>query len=111
MMARFELRSATNGRVVFSLKACNGAVILTSEPLAGKTAAKEGITAVRDSAVVDARYDRRIANNGHHFFLLRSAGGQVLATSERYFSAHALEDGVATVRRSAPDALIQDLTV
>ena len=110
MAARFELKKGANGQLVFNLKAGNDEVILTSETYVAKAAAKESIAAVRVNAPFDARYDRRITNNGQHYFVLKAQSGRALGTSVHYFSAHATEDGIAAVKRVAPDASLEDLT-
>lgn len=110
MAAKFELKKAMNGQVMFNLKAGNGEVILTSETYVAKAAAKDGIAAVRVNAPTDARYARRIATNGQHYFVLTALNGRVLGTSETYSSAQAMENGIAAVKRDAPNAPLEDLT-
>jgi uncharacterized protein YegP (UPF0339 family) len=85
-------------------------VILTSETYVAKAAAKDGVAAVRVNAPIDARYARRIATNGQRYFVLTALNGRVLGTSEMYSSATAMEDGIAAVKRDAPNAPLDDLT-
>jgi hypothetical protein len=110
MAAKFELKKAANGQFMFNLKGGNGEVILTSETYVAKAAAKDSIASVRANALIDARYDRRVAANGQRYFVLKALNGQVLGTSETYSSAQAMEDGIAAVKRDAPNAPLEDLT-
>jgi uncharacterized protein len=110
MAAKFELKRTANGQVLANLRAGNGEVILTSETYVAKAAAKDSIAAVRVHAPTDARYARRNATNGQHYFVLAALNGRVLGTSEKYSSAHAMEDRIDAVKREAPDAPLVDLT-
>ena len=111
MPAAFEIKHTHNGQFMFNLKAGNGEIILTSQTYTTKAAAEEGIAAVRTNAPIDARYEHRTANPGEPYFVLKAATGHVLGRSELYTSEAALENGMASVQRNAPDAATRDLTV
>jgi uncharacterized protein YegP (UPF0339 family) len=111
MAAAFELRQTNNGQFMFNLKAVNGEIILTSQSYTTKASAEEGIESVRTSAPIDARFERRKATDGQHYFVLKAANDQVVGRSELYVSASAVENGVASVQRNAPEAHIKDLTL
>lgn len=106
----FELKQASNGQFMFNLRAGNGEIILTSPIYKTRIHAEEAIGSVRVSAPLDARYERRIANPGEHYFVLKNAAGEVLARSELYRSEQALENGIAAAQRNAPDARFRDLS-
>ena len=110
MPGAFELKQTNDGQFMFNLKAGNGEIILTSQSYETKAAADEGIASVRASAPLDARYERRKATDGEHYFVLKAANGQVIGRSELYASASAVENGVASVQRHAPDAGVKDIT-
>ena len=95
---------------MFNLRASNGEVILTSETYVAKAAAKDGIAAVRVNAPIDARYDRRVAANRQHYFVLRAVNREIIGTSETYSSAQAMEEGIAAVKRDAPGASLEELS-
>ena len=111
MAGAFELKQTNNGQFMFTLKAANGETILTSQAYTTKTSAEEGIASVRTSAPTDARFERRKASDGEHYFVLKAANDQVIGRSELYVSASAVENGVASVQRHAPDADTRDLTL
>ena len=95
MPGAFELKQTNNGQFMFNLKAGNGEIILTSQTYKTKAAAEGGIAAVRANAPLDARYERRKATDGEHYFVLKAENDQVIGRSELYASASAVENGVA----------------
>jgi len=110
MPGAFELKQTNNGQFMFNLKAGNGEIILTSQTYRTKASAEEGIAAIRANAPSDARYERRKATDGEYYFVLRAENDRVIGRSELYASASAVENGVASVQRNAPDARTKDLT-
>ena len=110
MPGAFEIKQTHNGQFMFNLKAANGEIILTSHTYPTKADAEAGIATVRTSAPIDTHYEHRTANPGEPYFVLKAATGHVLGRSELYTSEAALENGMASVQRNAPDAAIRDLT-
>jgi len=110
MAAKFELKKAANGQFMFNLKAANGEVILTSEQYVAKASAENGIASVKKNAPEDGRYQRKTAKNGKPYFVLTATNGQVIGLSEMYSSVAAMEGGIASVKKNAPDAKVEDLT-
>jgi uncharacterized protein YegP (UPF0339 family) len=47
----------------------------------------------------------------NHRFNLTAANGKIIGRSEGYETSTVRENGIAAVKRDAPDALTQDLTV
>jgi uncharacterized protein YegP (UPF0339 family) len=107
---KFELTKTASGQFFFNLKAANGQTILTSEQYKTKASAESGIASVRKNAAADARYLRKTAKNGKLYFVLTATNGQVIGQSQMYESAAAVEGGIASVKASAPDAKVEDLT-
>ena len=110
MAGRFELKKASDGQFLFNLKAGNGQVILTSERYTEKRGAENGIASVRKNAPDDGRYERKTAKNGQHYFVLKAANGQVIGSSELYTTTASMENGIESVKKNAPDAVIVDHT-
>lgn len=110
MSGKFEITKSKNDKFLFNLKAGNGEIILTSQLYEAKAGAQQGIESVRVNAPLDERYERNTATNGEPYFNLKAANGQVIGRSETYSSKAALEGGIASVKRNAPDAAIVDLT-
>lgn len=110
MAGKFELKKAASGEFFFSLKASNGQVILQSEHYKTKASAENGIASVQKNAPEDGRYERKTAKNGKPFFVLTATNGQVIGQSEMYEAVPSMENGIASVKKNAPDAKIEDLT-
>jgi len=110
MAAKFELKKTKSGEFAFTLKAANGEVILTSEQYKAKASAENGIVSVKKNAPDDKRYERKTAKNGKPYFVLTATNGQVIGQSEMYSSVAAMEGGIASVKKNAPDAKVEDLT-
>jgi hypothetical protein len=110
MAGKFELKAATDGQFRFNLKGSNGQVILTSELYTEKRGALNGVEAVKRNAPIDERYERKTAKNGEPYFVLNASNGQVVGLSETYSSTAAMEGGIESVKKNAPDAAVDDQT-
>lgn len=109
-MGKFEIKKDKAGEFRFNLKAGNGQVILSSEGYTTKAACENGIESVRKNSQEDARFDRKTAKNGSPYFNLKATNGQVIGNSEMYSSTDAMENGIASVKKNAPDAGINDIS-
>ncbi|MFK7786517.1 MAG: YegP family protein [Crocinitomicaceae bacterium] len=103
-MGKFEIKSAASDKCMFNLKAGNGQVILTSQSYASMDSCKNGIESVRKNSQDDARFERKTAKDGSPFFSLTATNGQIIGKSEMYNSTSAMENGIASVAKNAPDA-------
>lgn len=110
-MGKFEITKRKNGEFQFNLKASNGEIILTSEGYVAKDSCKKGIESVKKNSQVDARFERKEAKNGKPYFNLKATNGQIIGTSEMYASESGRDNGIASVKKNAPDANVVDLTV
>lgn len=110
MAGKFEIKKNSGGGFYFSLKAGNGEKILSGESYESKEDAKNGAESVKRNAADDNRYERKIASNGESYFVLKSANGEVIGTSETYQSAAALQTGIDAVKNNAANAEIVDAT-
>lgn len=108
MPPKFELKSTRSGQFHFNLLASNGQVILSSESYASKANAKKGIESVKTNATDDSRYERRTSKGGDPYFVLKAANNQVIGSSEMYSSTGAMEQGIAAVKKAAPEAVISE---
>lgn len=110
MAGRFVLSQASNGQFMFNLKAGNGETILTSELYTSKSGASGGIESAKKNAGLDARYERCIASDGSPYFVLKAANGEEIGRSELYTSTGAMENGIQSVMKNAPQAQVLDET-
>jgi hypothetical protein len=110
MAGSFELKTSGTDSFRFVLKAGNYQVILTSQSYASKASALNGIESVRTNSPLEARFDRRTSKADEPYFVLLAGTGQVIGTSEMYSSTAAMENGIQSVMRNGPDAVLKDLT-
>ena len=108
-MGKFEVKTTSSGKTMFNLKAGNGQVILTSEQYNSKSACENGIESVRTNSQNDARFERKTAKDGSPYFNLKASNGQVIGKSEMYTSTSAMENGIASVKKNAPDASVEEV--
>lgn len=103
-MGKFEVKTTESGKSMFNLKASNGQIILTSQSYASMDGCKNGIESVRKNSQNDERFERKEAKDGSPFFTLKASNGQVIGSSEMYSSTAAMENGIASVKKNAPNA-------
>jgi uncharacterized protein len=110
MAGKFELKQAKNGDFHFNLLASNGQIILTSEMYKSKASAENGIASIMKNAAEEARYERLVSTNGKPYFVLKAANHQIIGQSQLYESEAGRDNGIESVKKNAPDALLDDLT-
>ncbi len=110
MAAKFEIKMGSSEKYRFNLKAGNGEIILSSDSYEQKQGALGGIESVRKNAPDDGRYERKTSGGGQPYFVLKAANGEPIGRSETYSSNAAMESGIASAKRNAPDAPVEDLT-
>jgi len=108
MAAKYHLKKASDGQFLFNLHASNGEIVLTSERYTAKPSAIAGIESVRQNAQREGAFELKEATNGKHYFVLKASNGQVVGQSQMYGSRATAENGIASVKRYAPDAGISD---
>lgn len=64
---------------------------------------------VKKNAAEDGRYERKEAKDGSPFFNLKASNGQVIGKSEMYSSSSAMENGISSVKKNAPDASVEEI--
>jgi len=110
MAGKFEIKKSSDNQYRFNLKAGNGEIILSSELYKAKSGAEQGIASVKTNAPIDSRYERKVSTGNQPFFVLKAANGEPIGRSEMYSSTLAMENGIESVKRNAPDATVEDLT-
>ena len=117
-MGKFVVRTVNSG-IKFDLKAGNGEVIATSEVYESKAACLNGIESVKKNAAAANVEDQTVENfetvvhpkfemykdkAGEYRFRLKARNGEVIAVSEGYASKAGCENGIASVKKNAPEA-------
>ena len=109
---KFQIFKDNAGEFRFRLKARNGEIILrSSEGYTSKQSCQGGIASVKVNAPYDSRYERGKASNGQYYFILKARNGEPLGMSEMYQTQAGRDNGIAAVKRDAPTAPTEDLTV
>ena len=109
MPGKFEVYTDKGGEFRFRLKSSNGQTILASEGYKVKASCLNGIESVRKNASSDAMYERKESKSGTFIFNLKATNGQVIGTSESYESAASRDNGIESVKKNAPDAIVEDI--
>ncbi len=107
-MGKFVITQRANGEYQFNLKAGNGQVILTSEGYTNKAGCENGIASAKVNSQVDERYERKTSTNNKPYFNLKASNGQIIGKSEFYESEAARENGIASVKKNAGDARVEE---
>jgi len=116
-MGKFVLRETATG-FKFDLKATNGQVIATSEVYTSKAACLNGIESVKANcigeiedqtvepvvAVKHPKFELYTDKSGEFRFRLKAKNGEIIAVSEGYKTKENCENGIASVKKNAPDA-------
>ena len=108
-MGKFEIKTDKAGKFRFNLKAGNGQVILSSQGYSSKDGCENGIESVKKHSQDDENFERNTAKDGSPFFNLKASNGQVIGNSEMYSSESAMENGIASVKKNAPGASVEEI--
>ncbi len=115
-MGKFVIRQ-TNTGYKFDLKAGNGEVIATSEVYSTVAACRKGTQSVsriaadanfadltQEQTALHPKFELYQDKSGQFRFRLKARNGEIVATSEAYTTKAACENGIASVRKNAPEA-------
>lgn len=108
-MSKYQIKRTSNGQFRWILKASNGETLITSETYTTKQSCLNGIISSKAS-VSDKNFERKISTAGQPYFNQIANNYQVLGTSEMYTSIAARDNGIDSVKRNAPIAIIEDLS-
>jgi len=64
---------------------------------------------VKKHSQKDGNFERNTAKDGSPFFNLKASNGQVIGNSEMYSSESAMENGIASVKKNAPSASVEEI--
>lgn len=119
-MGKFLIKKTKTG-IKFDLKASNGEVIATSEVYRSEGSCRKGIASVQKNAPVATVENQTVEGYatekhpkfeiyhdkaGEFRFRLKATNGQIIAVSEGYKALAGCENGIASVKKNAPDAPI-----
>lgn len=119
-MGKFVISQAKTG-VKFNLKAGNGEIIATSQVYKDEEYCRKGIASVKKNAPIAEVEDQtaegyaRVKHPkfeiykdaaGEFRFRLKATNGQIIATGEGYKALAGCKNGIASIKRNAPEAAI-----
>lgn len=122
-MGKFVVREVSSG-AKFDLKATNGQVIATSEVYKSKTSCLKGLESVRKNAPIanlenqtvegyevqkNPKFEVYIDKASEFRFRLKAKNGEIIATSEGYKKIDSCLNGIESVRKNAPEAVVETL--
>ncbi len=108
-MAKFEIYQGKDENYYFRLKAGNGEIILSSEGYTTKSACQDGIDSVKNNALSDEQYERKKSSNGKLYFSLLAENKEIIGKSEMYEVSSGMENGIASVKKNAPEAEVAEI--
>ena len=123
VMGKFVVKEVKSG-IKFDLKATNGQVIATSEVYKTKTTCLKGIESVRKNAPIanlenqtvegyevakNPKFEVYTDKSGEFRFRLKAKNGEIIATSEGYKKIDSCLNGIESVRKNAPEAVVETL--
>jgi uncharacterized protein YegP (UPF0339 family) len=109
--AKFYIKKQINGQYYYTLVSANNETILKGEGYTSKQNCLIGIQSVKKNSPYDSKYDKKTTSNGtQYYFTLKVANGEPIGVSEMYNSTYSRDNGIAAVKRDAPNASIVDLT-
>ena len=120
-MGKFVISEVKSGGYTFNLKAGNGEIIATSQVYKSLPYCKKGIASVQSNAAIAATEDQTVEGfkaeknpkfeiykdkKGEFRFRLKAKNGQIIATGEGYKELKSCKNGIASIKKNAPDAKI-----
>ena len=101
---KFDVKTGKDDKLYFNLTAKNGQVILSSQGYKSKQGCDNGIESVKTNSQNDGAFERKEANDGQFYFVLKAGNGEIIGKSEMYTTKAAMENGISSVKENAPNA-------
>jgi hypothetical protein len=108
--AKFVVKKTKGGQMMFNLVAPNGEIVLTSEQYKSMGGLKNGIKSVKTHAKDEKNFKKLDSKKGEPYFVLRAGNNRVIGRSEMYSSENALKNGIDSVKKNAPTAVVENVT-
>lgn len=110
MAGWYELKTSSDDRFHFVLKAGNAETILSSELYTAKSSATNGIESIQANCADDSSYERLESSNGKPYFNLKAANHQVIGTSQMYSSTASRDGGIESVKTNGVSTTIKEMS-
>ncbi len=106
----FEIyRHKTNKKFYYRLKAANGQIILTGQGYGDKKSCLNGVASVKKNVTRQGAFLSKASKDGRRYFTLVAGNGEVIGQSQMYKSASGFRNGIASVQKNSPNAVVKDL--
>jgi len=110
MAATFVLEKCKDGSFMFTLKAHDGQVLLTSLCYPDKDTASRRLDSARSLVRRQENYEVLTAENGQSYFVFKNSHNEVIGQSEMYPDSQSVAKVITIARGSTRGARIEDLT-
>lgn len=101
-------KSAAAEPFSFSFVNDDGKMVLRSENYKAKDSASKGINSVKKNCTEDKRYILKESSNGMFFFNVKSANGQVVATSAMFATEQERKDAISNIKSTLPGCEVEE---
>lgn len=79
---------------------------LSSEGYASKDGRDNGVRSVRENAVIDDRYDKRVSDDLRSYFVLKAGNGEIIGKSKMYDTNAERNGGIERIKATVTDATV-----
>lgn len=110
MSGKFEIYKDKAGEFRFRLKNSEGQNLLGSEGYKAKRSCVNGIESVKKNSANDNRFQKKQSESGKFSFTVKAGNNQVIGVSSSYDTEEARDSGIASVKTSAPEASVDDIS-
>lgn len=105
----FQVYLDKRGSYRFRLMNANGQVVLSSDAYRSKQSCIRAIGRVRDYAMHDTQFERRMTEGGRFKFSIKAKNNHVIAQSPAFQDPAQRDSAIATVRRKAPEVEVEEV--
>ena len=106
----YEIKTGSDGKIRFNLKATNGQIILSSQAYSDKASALGGIQSVQAHGGDDSNFERKVSSASQPYFVLKAKNGQVIGQSEMYSAEGARDNGIESVKKNCSSTDVKEVT-
>lgn len=107
-MEKFVINKKTNGEFQFDFIDKKGKVILSSGGYTRKLMCVKGIESVKRNSQNTINFFRKTSLNNETYFNLKAFNGKVIGVSKMFKDRFSRDKGIESVKRKAPNALVED---
>lgn len=104
----FEVYQDKGGSYRFRLKNADGRVVLSSDPYRSKRSCLRAINRVRNYAIQDSQFERKMTEGGRFQFRIKAKNNHVIARSPAFKDPARRDAALATVRRKAAEVEVEE---